>query len=299
MNPEKGVEDIWQVIHKILHFELFQLNKEPVTVLSIGMFVLMLALFYVASMIINRIIIRRIMIRLNIEKSTRYRMLRIGHYLIMISGTVVAFQFVGIDLGGLAVIFGLLSVGIGFGLQNITSNFIAGIILLFEQPIKVGDRVTVGDTEGNVSSINMRSTTIRTLNNISIIVPNSEFISSRVTNWSHGDPKIRLVVDVGVSYDSDPDAVIKALHEVAGEHPDVIASPEPDVLLSEFADSSWSMKLRVWLANPHRYYQIRSELNQAIVAKFRKYGIEIPYPQRDLHVRSPLPMPFVSRETTA
>ena len=297
MNPEKGVEDIWQVIHRILHFEIFQLNKEPITVLSITMFVLMLVLFYAASMIINRIIIRRIMIRLDIEKSTRYRMLRISHYLIMITGTVVAFQFVGINLGGLAVIFGLLSVGIGFGLQNITSNFISGIILLFEQPIKVGDRVTVGDTEGNVSSINMRATTIQTLNNISIIVPNSEFISSRVTNWSHGDPKVRLVVDVGVSYDSDLDEVTKALYEVAEEHPDVIAMPEPDVLLSEFADSSWNMKLRVWLANPQRYYQIRSELNKAIVAKFRKYNIEIPYPQRDLHVRSPLPVPFSNRET--
>lgn len=296
MNPEEGFADVWQAIYKILHFQLFELNHEPVTVLSLVMFVLMIAVFYISSQIINRLIVRRIMKRFNIEESTHFRMLRISHYLIMITGTVVAFQFVGIDLGGLAVIFGLLSVGIGFGLQNITSNFIAGIILLFEQPIKIGDRVTVGDTEGNVISINIRSTTIQTLNNIAIIVPNSEFISNRVTNWSHGDPKIRLVVDVGVSYNSDLDAVIKALHEVADEHPDVIAEPRTDVLLSEFGDSSWNMKLRVWLSSPERYYQIRSELNKAIVIKFRQNNIEIPFPQRDLHVRSPLPVPFASRE---
>ena len=132
----------------------------------------------------------------------------------LIGRASTAFQFVGINLSGLAVIFGLLSVGIGFGLQNVTSNFIAGLILLFEQPIKIGDRIMVGDTEGDVLEINIRSTTIRSLNNVSIIVPNSEFVSSNVVNWSHGDPKIRLVVEVGVSYQSDLDTVLRSLQEV-------------------------------------------------------------------------------------
>jgi len=296
MNPEESIRNIWEIVDNILHFKLFDLNQTPITVMSIVMFALVLIIFYFASRVLNRIILRRILIRFDIDKSTRFRMIRITHYLIMVTGTVVAFQFVGIDLGGLAVIFGLLSVGIGFGLQNITSNFIAGIILLFEQPIKVGDRVTVGETEGNVMSINMRSTTIKTLNHITIIVPNSEFISDRVTNWSHGDPKIRLVVEVGVSYGSDLDLVLKALHEVAEEHPDTLKSPEPDVLLAEFGDSSWNMKLRAWLPSPERYYITHSEINKAIVKKFRDYKIEIPFPQRDLHVRSPLPLPFDSRE---
>jgi small-conductance mechanosensitive channel len=221
-------------------------------------------------------------------------MLRIVHYLIMITGTVVAFQFVGIDLAGLTVIFGLLSVGIGFGLQNVTSNFISGIILLFERPIKVGDRVTVGEVEGDVTSINMRSTTIQSLDNISIIVPNSEFISSTVTNWSYGDPKIRLKIEVGVSYKSDLDIVIKSLKEVANEHADILKDPEPLVFLSEFGDSSWNMLLIVWLGTPKRYYLTRSEINCAIVKKFRDYAVEIPFPQRDLHVRSPLPVPLRS-----
>jgi len=299
MNPEESMKNVWEIIDSILHFKLFDLNQTPITVMSITMFALVLAAFYLASRILNRIILRRILIRFEIEKSTRFRMVRITHYLVMVAGIVVAFQFVGLDLGGLAVIFGLLSVGIGFGLQNITSNFISGIILLFEQPIKVGDRVTVGDTEGNVMSINMRSTTILTLNNITIIVPNTEFISDRVTNWSHGDPKIRLVVDVGVSYDSDLDTVMKALHEVAEEHPDTLKYPEPDVLLAEFGDSSWNMQLRAWLPSPEKYYITHSEINKAIVKKFRDYNIEIPFPQRDLHVRSPLPVPFESREAAS
>ncbi|NIV15389.1 MAG: mechanosensitive ion channel, partial [Aliifodinibius sp.] len=127
-----------------------------------------------------------------------YSLIRITQYLIMIAGVVISFQFIGVDLSGLVFIFGLLSVGIGFGLQNITSNFVSGLVLLIERPIRVGDRVTVGDTLGDVLEINMRSTTIRTLTNISIIVPNSEFTSSNVINWSHGDPKVRLDLAIGV-----------------------------------------------------------------------------------------------------
>jgi small-conductance mechanosensitive channel len=296
MNQQSALSEIFDNISTVLYYKLFEINQTPITIMSLVMFVIVVAVFYVFSRLLNRVILRRILKRFEIEKGTSYRMRRISHYLIMVTGIVVAFQFVGIDLGGLAVIFGLLSVGIGFGLQNITSNFISGIILLFEQPIKVGDRVTVGETEGNVTAINMRSTTIRTLNNISIIVPNSEFISSRVTNWSHGDPKIRLVVEVGVSYGSDLDIVIKALKEVADEHPEVLRTPPPDVLLSGFGDSSWNMLLRVWLGSPQRYYLIRSEINTAIVHKFRQYGIEIPFPQHDLHVRSPLPVPLLTEQ---
>ena len=260
------------------------------------MFIIVLLIFLLISRVINKVILRRLLNRMAIDDSTSYRMVRIGHYLVMIIGVLFAFQFVGIDLGGLAVIFGLLSVGIGFGLQNVTSNFIAGLILLFEQPIRVGDRVTVGGTEGNVMAINMRSTTIRTLNNITIIVPNAEFISERVTNWSHGDSKIRLDIDVGVSYNSDLETVLKALRESADEHREVLKTPAPDVLLMEFGDSSWNMSLRVWIVSPTRYYLVRSEINQTIVGKFRQYGIEIPFPQRDLHLRSPLPVPLKTNE---
>jgi len=293
MNPqETDFSSVWSAVDKIIHFKLFDINQTPVTVLSIAMFILVVIGFFVLSRILTKVVIRRILIRFDIERGIRYTMVRISHYLIMIIGVVMGLQFIGINLAGLAVIFGLLSVGIGFGLQNITSNFISGIILLFERPIKVGDRVTVGDTEGDVTAINMRATTIQTLDNISIIVPNSEFISAKVTNWSYGDSKVRMKIDVGVSYNSNLDDVIRALKEVADEHPDILRMPQPDVLLESFGDSSWNMILRIWLPSPKRYYTVRSEINSAIVSKFREYEVEIPFPQRDLHVRSPLPVPF-------
>jgi small-conductance mechanosensitive channel len=297
MELNGGFNEVMNTLSRILSFKLFELKQTPVTVLSLLMFIVMIVAFYLISKLLNRIILHRILERFGLDKSIQYTLTRIMHYLIMITGVVVAFQFVGIDLAGLTVIFGLLSVGIGFGLQNITSNFISGLILLFERPIKVGDRVTVGDIEGDVTSINMRSTTIQSLDNISIIVPNSEFISSTVTNWSYGDPKIRLRIEVGVSYSSDLDTVRKALLDVAGEHDDVLKKPEPIVLLSSFGDSSWDMVLIVWLGHPKRYYLTRSEINCSIVQKFRDNDIEIPFPQRDLNVRSPLPVPFLSSKT--
>jgi small-conductance mechanosensitive channel len=292
MTLSESIADIVRIAKEILNFELFKLNETSVTPSLLLMVLLVLLAFYLISKLINRGVVRRVLQRTSLDSGIQFTMLRVSHYLVMIIGTIVAFQFVGINLTGLAVIFGLLSVGIGFGLQNITSNFVAGLILLFERPIKIGDRVTVGDTEGDVVAINIRSTTIRSLTNISIIVPNSEFVSSQVINWSHGDAKIRLDLEVGVSYGSDIDQLFKALHEVADEHPRVLKQPAADVLLDGFGDSAWNMRLRVWLANPKKHYVVRSELNQAIVRKFRDYGIEIPFPQRDLHLRSPLPLPL-------
>jgi small-conductance mechanosensitive channel len=291
-----NLTDIERPIYQIFQYKLFEINRTPVTPSSVIMFVIVITVFFLFSRLLQRVLKNKILTRFRIDQGTQYTLFRISHYIIMIIGCLFAFQFVGIDLSGLAVIVGLLSVGIGFGLQNVTSNFISGLILLFERPIKIGDRITVGHTEGDVIAINMRSTTIRSLNNISIIVPNTEFISSQVINWSHGDPKVRLVVQVGVSYNSDLDAVIQALREVAEESPHVLKNPEPDVLLSGFGDSSWNMELRVWLQDPKNYYPIRSEINCAIVHKFRQYGIEIPYPQRDLHVRSPLPIPLLTKD---
>ena len=291
-----NLTEIFAAIAKVFNITLFELNKTPVTISSILMFFIVIGIFILISRLLNKSMISKILSRLKIDEATRYNMLRVIHYIIMIIGAIVAFQFIGIDLSGLAVIFGLLSVGIGFGLQNVTSNFISGLILLFERPIVIGDRITVGDTEGDVLEIKIRSTTIQTLNNITIIVPNSEFISSNVINWSHGDPKIRLDIAVGVSYNSDVDAVLKSLHEVAEEHPKVLKNPQHDVLFRDFGDSAWNMMLRVWVGTPKNHHIVRSELNIAIVNKFRKYGVEIPFPQRDLHVRSPIPIPLVKKE---
>lgn len=287
---------ITKLLDDILHYQLFELNKTWITPSSIIMFMVVVLVFFLFSKILRTAILNRILNQFQIDQGTKYNLNRVIHYLIMITGAIVSFQFIGLDLTGLAFIFGLLSVGIGFGLQNIASNFVSGLILLFERPIKIGDRVTVGDTEGDVTAINMRSTTIRSLKNITIIVPNSDFISSQVINWSHGDPTVRLDVEVGVSYNSDLDTVIRCLKEVARENSDVLSEPQPDVYFTGFGDSSWNMRLLVWLNNPYRYYATRSDINCAIVKKFRENKVEIPFPQRDLHVRSPLPVPL-SRDT--
>jgi len=280
------IKEILSGAKKIITTTLFEINQTPVNLLSILLFLGVMVSFFVLSRILNRLILRRILLKMQIEEGTRYTMMRINHYIIMIVGIILAFQFIGINLSGLAVIFGLLSVGIGFGLQNVTSNFVSGLILLLERPIKIGDRVTIGDAEGDVMEIKMRSTTIRTLNNITYIVPNTDFVSSQVINWSHGDPKIRLDIKVGVSYNSDLDSVIAALEHVARENSQVLEQPRPHVLLWEFGDSSWNMELQVWIKDPYQYRRIRSDLNCAIVREFRARQIEIPYPQRDFHLRS-------------
>ncbi len=283
--------DLIRIIDGVFHYKLFEVKRTPVMLSSIVIFILILLTFAILSRALQRTVFRRILNRTHIDHGTQFTLLRLSHYFIIVIGAIVAFQSVGIDLSGLAVIFGLLSVGIGFGLQNVTSNFIAGFILLFERPISIGDRVTIGGTVGDVQAINMRSTTIRTLNNISIIVPNSEFVSSRVVNWTHGDPTVRLDLPVGVSYESDLDVVERALREVADENSKILKEPRAEVFFANFGDSSWNLELRVWLSDLTHYYQIQSEINSAIVQQFRKYGIEMPYPQRDLHMREPLPFP--------
>jgi small-conductance mechanosensitive channel len=287
------LSDVTEFVEYFLNFKLFEINKTAVTPSSIFMFVIFIAAFALTSRLLQRVLRAHLFSRMRIDEGMQYTLTRIIHYLVMIIGAVVAFQFIGIDLTGLAVIVGFLSVGIGFGLQNITSNFVAGVILLLERPIKVGDRIMVGNQEGDVVEINMRSTTIRTLNNVAVIVPNSEFVSSKLENWSYGDETVRVDVNVGVSYESDLETVIRSLREVAAEHPEVLKNPAPDVLHTGFGDSAWNMRLRIWLEDSQRHLEVHSEINCAIVRKFQQNGIEIPFPQRDLHVRSPLPWPIM------
>lgn len=273
-------------IKEVISFPLFTINQTQVSLLSIIILVFIILLFTMLSKSINNRILQKFFSKFKLDEGIQYTLTKIAQYIIISTGVVLAFQFIGVDLSGLAVILGFLSVGIGFGLQNITSNFISGIILLFERPIRVGDRVTVGETEGDVTNISIRATSIRSVNNISIIVPNSEFISGRVINWSHGDKKIRIDLEIGVSYNSDLDLVLRVLKEIAVQNAEVLESPEPEVHLKTFGDSSWNMHLRVWIPNPKRFHYVRSELNCAIVRKFKEHNIEIPFPQRDIHIRS-------------
>jgi len=286
------MDEIIDFIKKYMDQTIFSINQTPVTIASILTFFILLTAVVIFAKLVGYLLRKKLLPIFRIDEGTVYNLERLTKYVIILAGAMICFQFVGIDLSGLAVILGLFSVGIGFGLQNITSNFVAGLILLFERPIKVGDRVTIGDTLGNVVSINMRSTTINSLDNVTIIVPNSEFISARVTNWSYGDKRVRVNIDVGVSYNSDLDLVLRCLEEVAAENDGVLKNPPPLVHFITFGDSSWNFILRCWIPDPNRYWQTISSLHCDIVRKFRENDVEIPYPQRDLHLRSAIPVNF-------
>jgi small-conductance mechanosensitive channel len=278
------LEDIGDFVDRTL----ITVNDTPITVLSLAVFLSVLAIAILASRLIASAVAGRVARRFEVDAGTEFAVRRLVQYALTVAGVVFAFQFLGVDFSTLAVFFGFLSVGIGFGLQNVTSNFVSGLILLFERPIQVGDFVTVGDIEGDVLRINMRSTTVRSVRNISIIVPNSSFVSNEVINWSHGESRVALWVDVGVSYGSDLEAVVGALADVAEEHPEVLSAPPPEVRLVDFGDSSWNMRLIAWIADPHTNRRLTSELNMAIVQKFRERGVEIPFPQRDVHFKNQL-----------
>jgi len=266
----------------ILEYSI-NLGGNKVTLLGLIEIVLIIFIFLIVSRVLRRILKRRILPRFKLAEGAQFVMLRLIHYILIVIGMLVAINLVGIQMTSLAVIFGLLGVGIAFGLQNITSNFVSGIILLFERPVGVGDYVEVGGAMGRVQSINMRATTVLTRDNITLIVPNSDFISGTVTNWSVGDPKIRTSVLVGVAYGSDTELVTRLLLEAAEKHPDVLKEPKSDVLFKEFADSSLNFALRIWILNPMGRFKIVSDLNYAIDAAFRDNDITIPFPQQDVH----------------
>jgi len=277
----------WLVTFKsLLNIPLFTLANTTVTLMSLVVFILLLTMFVMGASYLKKILRDRILPRFVQDEGLQYTLARMSQYSVVVIGILVSFQFLGVDFTGLAVIFGFLSVGIGFGLQNITSNFISGLIVLFERPISVGDRVVVNGIEGDIEEINIRATKVKTLENISIIVPNSDFVSKDVINYSHGDPTFKLIIDVGVAYDSDLDLVLQALDEVASESSSVMKRRKHDVHLRSFGDSAWNMKLIVWVPNVKNRYTVQNELNQAIVRKFNERGIEIPFPQRDIHIKS-------------
>ncbi|WP_176085161.1 mechanosensitive ion channel domain-containing protein [Martelella sp. HB161492] len=206
------------------------------------------------------------------------------NYLGILLAVLVAISAAGVNLSSLALVASALSIGIGFGLQTIVQNFVSGLILLIERPFKVGDWIVSGTTEGFVKRISVRATEIETFQRQSIIVPNSELINASVGNWTHHNHMGRSEIAVGVSYSSDPRKVMDILLELAKAHPLVLANPEPMVIFNGFGDSSLDFELRVYLADVFNGIPVRNDLRVAIFERFRKENIEIPFPQRDLHI---------------
>lgn len=281
--------DILRHIKDFLGIPLFKLGETQLTIRALLTLVLLLmALFYITGKIRNWVV-NKLLIKSEVDVGTREAMGTLVRYVVIGIGLLVIFQTLGIDLTPLNVLAGTVGIGIGFGLQNIANNFISGLIILLERPIKIGDRIEVGSVEGDVIKIGARSTIVLTNDDIAIIVPNSKFITENVVNWSHTGARVRFRIPVSVAYGSDVRLVENLLLEVAKENPDVLDDPPPGVRLLAFGDSGLLFELRAWSASlAHRKGLLISALNYAIYEKFQRHGIEIPFPQRDLRIRNGL-----------
>jgi small-conductance mechanosensitive channel len=222
----------------------------------------------------------------NVDIGVQQSLTHLIHYALIFGGFLVAISILGFDFTKITIIFGALSVGIGFGLQNIVNNFVCGLIMLFERPIRVGDVIEFGGIYAEVKKIGLRATWVRTFNNEEIVVPNSDLITNHVTNCTLTDRMIRRVIPVGVAYGSDVPLVMETLMDIAKASPEVLENPAPVVLFKEFGDSTLNFNVLVWIGRFEDNLRIQSDLCQEIDRRFREAGIEIAFPQMDLHLRS-------------
>ncbi|MBI3927538.1 MAG: mechanosensitive ion channel [Armatimonadetes bacterium] len=243
---------------------------------------LLLLLFHYSGRVQGGLL-RWLSVHSTLDPGAAHTVATLTRYGILFSGILVILDTAGVDVSTLQVFAGALGVGLGFGLQNVTSNFISGLIILFERPLKVGDRVEVGSLQGDVIAIGARSTTILTNDNITIVVPNTRFITDNVTNWSHRETRVRFRIPVLVHYGTDLDLVERLMMQVAAEDPDVLEDPPPGFRLLEFADSGMKLELRVWSSSlVRRPNLLRSQINQALYRRLVQNGVQLPYPHREL-----------------
>lgn len=291
---EEPVQSIWDqlkewalAVHTWFTTDFVTINESHFDLADIIFFLFSIVMLIYLSSKFRKLLVNQVLARYNLDIGIRQSIGTIVRYTILVLGFTIIIDSAGIDLSSLTVLAGALGVGLGFGLQNIANNFISGLIILFERPIKVGDRIEVGDINGDVVNISARATTVITNDNISIIVPNSEFISSQVINWSHNDRRVRFRFPVGVSYREDPQKVKDLLMEVMSEHPGILKNPPPDVWFTDFGDSSLNFEMMVWTSMyVQRPQAMKSQLYYSVFKKFGEHDVEIPFPQRDLHIRS-------------
>jgi potassium efflux system protein len=205
-------------------------------------------------------------------------------YALVASGILIAFSIVGLKWSSIQWLVAALSVGLGFGLQEIVANFISGLIVLFERPFRVGDTVTIGDVSGTVSQIRIRATTVLDWDRRELIVPNKDFITGRLINWSLSDPIIRVKIPVGIAYGSDTDLAEELLNKAARENRLVLTDPAPSAIFTGFGDNSLNFTLRVFIDSIDHWFTVIHQLHRVIDREFRKAGIVISFPQRDVHL---------------
>ncbi len=274
----KMVQSVWGIV-------AFSSGGHDLTLGSIVMLSSTFIAVIVVLSVLRRVVLKRVIRKFNLEQGALYSLSIIFQYVIGLLAFVVILHASGIDLSTLTVVFGAFSVGIGFGLQNIVNNLVSGVVILIERPVKVGDRIEVGDLEGDIVSISLRATTVLTNEGVAVIVPNAQFITAQVVNRSLQDRKIRFKLPVGVAYASDPEQVRDVLLEAAVTHSGVLKDPEPIVIFEKFGDSSLNFFLWVWTEDfINRPSLFRSELNFAVHKALKNASITVAFPQRDLHL---------------
>ncbi len=271
---------------------------DKITLADLGVALIAIFMTYIGSRNIPGLLEITVVRWMKLDRGGSYAMTTLAQYVIILIGGLTAFGAMGMTWSKLQWFAAAISLGIGFGLQEIVSNFVSGLIVLFERPIRPGDVVTVGDISGTVSKIKIRATTITDWDRKELIVPNREFVTGRLINWTLTDPVTRVVFKIGVAYGTDPEKVRDVLLEVAKKTPNVLGDPAPSVVFQQFGASSLDFDLRVFV--PHIDYLIstRNGIQYAVDKAFKKEGIEIPFPQRDLHIKS-MPPEFFKRDSAA
>jgi small-conductance mechanosensitive channel len=282
------LQDGQGILNHIWHYlnDPFHIGSIEISVTRLVEGVLIFAIALLLSRTLTKLMERRIAKKAYLDAGLRYTMGRLFQYLVVALGTLLSLKAAfNLDLTSIAVVFTALSVGIGFGLQYIAADIASGFILLFERPVRVGDRISIGNQEGDVQSINLRTTVLLTNDRVSVIVPNSKLVREHLINWSYGDPRARIAIPVGVAYGSDVDLVTSTLLRATEEVENVLHDPPPKVQFLKFGDWSLDLRLLVWTNRPRLHTQIRSDINYHIQKLFQEAGIEIPYPQTELRFR--------------
>ncbi|WP_319559034.1 mechanosensitive ion channel domain-containing protein [Marispirochaeta sp.] len=272
-------------LYRVISSPIFESGGTKISLLTLLM---LIPVFYIAGRaghFTRSFTDKHLFTRVGLDESKRFSISNLLRYAIMVLTAVVGLSVIGIDLSALAVMFGVLGIGLGFGLQSVVANMFAGIVIIFSRPIKEGDRVLVGDYEGTVTSIRLISTIINTISYETIIVPNRRLIDDIVYNYSYDDRRIILRNSVQVSYDTDLDQAIEVMRTVGRNNPFALTVPEADVRVRSFDDSGITLLLLTWLADVSDKYSASSWNNLEIWRSFKDEGIEIPFPQRDLHLK--------------
>jgi small-conductance mechanosensitive channel len=249
-------------------------------------FALTLWVSWMLARLISLALEEEVFARVRMPPGVPFALTTFTRYSVLVVGFLVAMGVLGFSLDRVVLLLSAVGVGIGFGLQNVVNNFVSGVILLFERPIRVGDRVQVDDLLGEVSTIGIRASKVRTFDGSDVIVPNGDFISARVINWTLADRKRRVILPVGVAYGTKPRQVLEILEQVAHANPGVLDDPAPDALFRGFGDSSLDFELRAWTDSDRGWLPVLSDLAVATSEALEAAGISIPFPQRDLHLRN-------------